>query len=222
MTTLTLIDTEAHALELPDTAPIPATGRSRRSPALLRPLAACGADVLTGLLPGGARLALDTHLKTSVVDWDHQAPAPRLMERRGYPVHRCVPRTSCGGAGCALLAARGAGIRLVIPTPDRSACRRSSARLHCSAWAAAVSRSRNAGSRAATTRARVCFKPRLSWAGRGRNGPGRGEQPRRRGVSDTRGIPLWARRQRCPVGFRRHILAVRRSATPAAPPSGGR
>ena len=53
----------------------------------------CGTMVLTGitgLLPGGERIALEVHSRTFVVDWDHGEAFPMLRESRGYPVHRCA------------------------------------------------------------------------------------------------------------------------------------
>jgi hypothetical protein len=50
---------------------------------------ACGAAVLTGTTDAGTRLALDTHVSTYLVDWEHGAKTPRLTISRGYPVHRC-------------------------------------------------------------------------------------------------------------------------------------
>jgi hypothetical protein len=56
------------------------------------PCLRCGAAVLTGCTASGQRVALDTGIKTYVVDWDHGAPMPRLHESRGYPVHACHPQ----------------------------------------------------------------------------------------------------------------------------------
>jgi hypothetical protein len=77
------------ATGLADTAEIP---RSKRPapPPCYAPCEACGVSVLTGSTVAGTRLALDTHIATYLVQWDQGAPAPRLVESRGYPVHRCA------------------------------------------------------------------------------------------------------------------------------------
>jgi hypothetical protein len=50
---------------------------------------ACGAVVLTGQTPTGQRVALDTGVRTYVVEWSQGELVPRLVESRGYPIHRC-------------------------------------------------------------------------------------------------------------------------------------
>jgi hypothetical protein len=54
------------------------------------PCARCQAMVLSGTTTTGIRVALDTHIATYVVDWDHGTPEPVFLQSRGYPVHRCV------------------------------------------------------------------------------------------------------------------------------------
>jgi hypothetical protein len=51
---------------------------------------ACGLQVLTGTTSTGTRLALDTNIPTFVVAWTRHAATPRLLESRGYPLHRCA------------------------------------------------------------------------------------------------------------------------------------
>ena len=51
----------------------------------------CQAPVLTGETASGERLALDTGIRTLVVDWTPGQPCRRLYESRGYPVHTCRP-----------------------------------------------------------------------------------------------------------------------------------
>jgi hypothetical protein len=75
---------------LAPTADVPVSSRaSRESPPCYAPCGGCGALVLTGRTQAGRQLALDVGIKTYVVDWHHGAPAPVLVESRGYPVHRC-------------------------------------------------------------------------------------------------------------------------------------
>jgi hypothetical protein len=77
----------------PTLAPLAAVPRrgTRDPPPASGPCEGCGAQVLVGRTSTGHRVALDTGVRTYVVDWDQGAPAPRLVESRGYPVHRCRP-----------------------------------------------------------------------------------------------------------------------------------
>jgi hypothetical protein len=68
------------------------SGRAATTPAsspCYKPCAACGAVVLTGQTPTGQRVALDTGVRTYVVEWSQGELVPRLVESRGYPMHRC-------------------------------------------------------------------------------------------------------------------------------------
>lgn len=78
------------ATGLADTAEVPRSPR-RDPPPCYVPCEACGTAVLHGCTPPGERVALDTHRKAYLIDWDQGAPAPRLVESRAYPVHRCAP-----------------------------------------------------------------------------------------------------------------------------------
>jgi hypothetical protein len=51
---------------------------------------ACGTQVLMGMTSAGVRLALDTNIPSYLVDWTRGAAMPRLLESRGYPLHRCA------------------------------------------------------------------------------------------------------------------------------------
>ena len=75
-------------MRLADTAVV-RRARHPDPPPCYAPCEACGQLVLTGRTSTGTRLALDTQIATYLVDWDHGAPAPRLLASRGYPVHRC-------------------------------------------------------------------------------------------------------------------------------------
>jgi hypothetical protein len=76
---------------LAPTAEVPTTKRRKPDPPpAYAPCDVCGAAVLTGRTQAGASVALDTGIKTYVVDWHHGTPEPVLVESRGYPVHRCM------------------------------------------------------------------------------------------------------------------------------------
>lgn len=80
-------------------ADVPATRRTR-APAVpaYGPCPICGAEVLTGLLPSGQKVALDTSVATWVVSWDAGAALPTLCMSRGYPVHRCLGKLADGNS----------------------------------------------------------------------------------------------------------------------------
>src|SRR6266516_8213333 len=70
---------------LAPTADVPASARTKpEPPPCYAPCGVCGGLVLTGRTQAGASLALDTGIKTYVVDWSHGAPEPELVESRGY------------------------------------------------------------------------------------------------------------------------------------------
>jgi hypothetical protein len=74
---------------LADLAEVPASRRTRDSPPSYAPCEVCRAAVLTGQTPTGQRVALDTGVRTYVVEWSQGELVPRLVESRGYPIHRC-------------------------------------------------------------------------------------------------------------------------------------
>jgi hypothetical protein len=85
---------------LSPTAEPPSTRRPTTAPhRAYAPCACCQALVLTGTTTTGTRVALDTHIATYVVDWDHGTPAPALHQSRGYPVHQCASQVLAGPQG---------------------------------------------------------------------------------------------------------------------------
>jgi len=76
------------ATGLADTAAVPRSNTPGPPPCHV-PCAACGVSVLMGRTRAGTSLSPDTSIPTYLVDWDHGAPTPRLVESRGYPVHQC-------------------------------------------------------------------------------------------------------------------------------------
>jgi len=74
---------------LADTAAVPTAPRGRPDPPpCYVPCEACGTLVLLGITAAGVRLAVDTHVRTYVVQWTPGEAMPRLSESRAYPVHQ--------------------------------------------------------------------------------------------------------------------------------------
>jgi hypothetical protein len=83
------------ATGLADTAEVPRSHRARPAPPpCYVPCEACGGMVLVGVTATGVRLAVETHVKTYVVQLVQGERLPRFSESRAYPVHTCTPERS--------------------------------------------------------------------------------------------------------------------------------